>query len=65
MRDSFDFFSDRSQPEGECRRWSKPHSKYIQMKQPAIVHSNNSKMGGIDLLDRVIGKYHVKYRTNK
>ncbi|GLV46152.1 hypothetical protein CBL_02868 [Carabus blaptoides fortunei] len=45
-----------SQPEGNCRRWSKPDSEYIQVKQ---------QYGGIDLLDRVIGKYAMRYRTNK
>lgn len=54
-----------SQPEGECKRWSKPDAKYIQVKQPAIVKFYNAKMGGIDLLDRVIGKYPMRYRTNK
>lgn len=54
-----------SQPETKCRRWSKPHSEYIEVKQPAIVKTYNANMGGIDLLDRVIGKYPMRYRTNK
>lgn len=56
---------ERYQPEGECKRWKKPQSKYIEVKQPAILNSYNAKMGGVDLLDRVIGKYPMMYRTNK
>lgn len=43
-----------SQPDAKCRRWSKPHSKYIEVKQSTVVKSYNANMGGIDLLYRVI-----------
>ncbi|ENN81371.1 hypothetical protein YQE_02226, partial [Dendroctonus ponderosae] len=53
------------EPEGSCRRWSKSERKYIDIKQPAIVKNYNAFMGGVDLLDRVIGKYSMRNRTNK
>nr|CAH7718927.1 unnamed protein product [Callosobruchus chinensis] len=53
------------EPEGVCRRWSKADGKYIEIKQPAVVKEYNAKMGGVDLLDRVIGKYSMRNRTNK
>lgn len=35
------------------------------MKQSAVVNAYNTHIGGIDLLDRVIGKCAMRYRTNK
>lgn len=52
-------------PEGTCTRWSKTDRKYITVKQPAVVAEYNANMGGVDLLDRVIGKYPIRARTNK
>ncbi|KAG5894991.1 hypothetical protein JTB14_014877 [Gonioctena quinquepunctata] len=46
--------------------WSKTENEYITIKQPAaIVADYNAKMGGVDLLDRVIGKYAMRGRTKK
>lgn len=53
------------EPEGLCKRWSKAENKRIEIKQPAIVKEYNAKMGGVDLLDRVISKYAMRNRTKK
>ena len=53
------------EPLGTCSRWSKTENKYITINQPAIVNEYNLKMGGVDLLDRVIGKYPMRARTDK
>lgn len=53
------------EPLGRCTRWSKIENKYINIQQPAIVAEYNDKMGGVDLLDRVIGKYAMRGRTKK
>lgn len=53
------------QPLGTCRRWSKKDQRYLDVPQPAAVKKYNSNMGGIDLLDRVIGKYAMRGRTGK
>ncbi|CAH0727229.1 unnamed protein product, partial [Brenthis ino] len=52
-------------PEDTCRRWSKEQKKYIDVTRPASIKLYNSFMGGIDLLDRVIGKYAMRGRTGK
>lgn len=54
-----------AQPEKECKRWSKTDQKYIEIKQPDLIKKYNSYMGGVDLLDRVIGMYAMRSRTNK
>nr|CAH7714748.1 unnamed protein product [Callosobruchus chinensis] len=51
--------------EGICRRWSKQGNRHTDIKQPAIVKKYNAKMGGVDLLDRVIGNYAMRNQTNK
>ncbi|KAG5881510.1 hypothetical protein JTB14_011963 [Gonioctena quinquepunctata] len=50
---------------GSCIRWSKTENEYITIKKPAIVADYNAKIGGVDLLDRVIGKYAIRGRTKK
>ncbi|CAH1996656.1 unnamed protein product [Acanthoscelides obtectus] len=52
-------------PEGTCSRWSKVEKKRVDVKQPAVVKNYNAYMGGVDLLDRILGKYAMKNRTNK
>jgi len=53
------------QPEGLVKRWSKKDKKYIQVKCPAVVQKYNSKMGGVDMIDRMISYYRTRARTKK
>ena len=52
-------------PEDECRRWCKREKKYVAVKRPAIVRQYNSKMGRVDLCDRMLAFYRIKTRTKK
>ena len=52
-------------PEDECRRWCKREKKYVAVKRPAIIRQYNSKMGGVDLCDRMLAYYRIKTRTKK
>ena len=38
----------------QCLRWSKQRKGYINVSMPEIVKKYNEKMGGVDMLDRVI-----------
>lgn len=42
------------QPEDTCQRWSKKGKKYVTVTRPSIVREYNSKMGGVDMSDRMM-----------
>lgn len=52
-------------PIENCRRWSKKDARHIEIPRPNVVKRYNESMGGVDLLDRVIGKYGMRNRTEK
>lgn len=54
-----------TEPLGSCKRWSVQEKKYIEISRPSVVQQYNEKMGGVDLLDRVMSKYPMSSRTNK
>jgi hypothetical protein len=54
-----------SQPLGEVRRWNKKDGCYVQVPCPAIVQKYNKHMGGVDLLDSLIGLYRTKIKSKK
>lgn len=53
------------QPVENCRRWSKKDHTHIQIPRPNLVKQYNSKMGGVDLLNKIIGTYPMRGRTRK
>jgi hypothetical protein len=54
-----------SQPAGEVRRWSKQDKIHEQIPCPRIVNVYNQHMGGVDLLDSLIGLYRCRVRSKK
>lgn len=49
----------------KCRRWDKRTKSYIEVERPEIIRQYNSKMGGVDLCDRMLSYYRMKTRTRK
>ncbi|KAG1934670.1 piggyBac transposable element-derived protein 3 [Pimephales promelas] len=53
------------QPEDTCQRWDKKKKQYVTVSRPSIIREYNSKMGGVDLMDRMISNYRMSTRTKK
>lgn len=54
-----------TQPEDTCQRWDKKLKQYVTVSRPSIVREYNIKMGGVDLMDRMISYYRMSTRTKK
>ncbi|KAL1249404.1 hypothetical protein QQF64_020409 [Cirrhinus molitorella] len=54
-----------TQPEDTCQRWDKKMKQYVTVLRPSIVREYNNKMGGVDLMDRMISYYRMSTRTKK
>ncbi|KAG7500881.1 hypothetical protein JOB18_032661 [Solea senegalensis] len=54
-----------TQPEDTCQRWDKKLKRYVTISRPSIIREYNSKMGGVDLVDRMMSYYSMSVRTKK
>ncbi|KAI7790921.1 putative piggyBac transposable element-derived protein 3-like [Triplophysa rosa] len=54
-----------AQAEDTCQRWDKKKKQYVSVRRPIIVCEYNNKMGGVDLIDRMISYYRLSVRTKK
>lgn len=51
------------EPEDTCQRWNKKLKQHVTISRPSILCEYNSKMGGVDLVDRVTSYYRMSGRT--
>ncbi|RXN29869.1 piggyBac transposable element-derived 3-like protein [Labeo rohita] len=47
------------------KRWNKERKAYDYLQQPHIIHSYNQQMGGVDLHDLQVSRYHSTIRSKK
>ena len=52
-------------PLGKAKRWSKKERKYVIVPQPAMFQNYNARMGGVDILDKLLGSYRPRLRSKK
>lgn len=44
-------------------RYDRKSKKYVEIDCPQIIREYNAHMGGVDLMDGLIGRYHIKAKT--
>lgn len=49
----------------QLQRWDKATKSYVSIDCPFVISEYNKYMGGVDLLDGLIGRYHIKMKTGK
>jgi hypothetical protein len=52
-------------PLGKAKRYSRKYKKKIDISQPNLIKKYNEGMGGVDLLDRLLGAYRPQLRSKK
>lgn len=46
-------------------RWDKSDKRFHEIDCPNIIKEYNCHMGGVDLMDGLLGRYHIKMKTRK
>lgn len=57
--------NDQRRKPKQLQRWDKATKNYISVDCPLIISEYNKHMGGVDLMDGLIGRYHIEMKTNK
>lgn len=52
-------------PKAQVRRYGKANKKYINIERPHVVGEYNRHMGGVDLIDSIMGRYKILTRSNR
>lgn len=57
--------NDQRRNPHQLQRWDKSTKTYVSIDCPLLISEYNKHMGGVDLLDSLIGRYHIKMKTSK
>ena len=49
------------EPPHQVKRWSKQEHKYTHVTMPALIDDYNCNMGGVDMIDKMVGAYRIRY----
>ncbi|CAG4932290.1 unnamed protein product [Parnassius apollo] len=52
-------------PKAQVRRYDKKTKQYITIDRPNIVGEYNRHMGGVDLIDSIMGCYKIRLRSKR
>lgn len=52
-------------PKTVVKRYDKTQKKYIEVERPQIVGEYNRHMGGVDLIDSIMGRYKIAIRSKR
>lgn len=52
-------------PKSQVSRYDKPHKRYVTIDRPNVVGEYNRHMGGVDLIDSIMGRYKIKLRSKR
>jgi len=52
-------------PKDKARRFNKAKKEYVEIDRPFAVAQYNSYMGGVDLIDSIIGRYKILTRSKR
>lgn len=58
-------FENQTDLKSTVPRFVRSEKKYIDIPCPNIIHEYNSHMGGVDLMDGLIGRYKIPVKSNK
>lgn len=59
------FLSTKTQSDKHVNRWDKITKTNVSIPCPNIILEYNKHMGGVDLMDGLIGRYHIRVKTGK
>lgn len=49
----------------KATRWDKKERQHYEIECPYIIKEYNKHMGGVDLMDGLLGRYHIRMKTRK
>lgn len=52
-----------SEHPAKAQRFDRKKKQYVQVDCPQIIREYNSHMGGVDLMDGLMGRYHIRAKT--
>ncbi|KAL3244290.1 hypothetical protein MRX96_018912 [Rhipicephalus microplus] len=53
------------EPVGSAKRFSRRSNKKVDIPQPYLIKKYNEGMGGVDVMDRLLGSYRPRLRRKK
>lgn len=59
------FLSHEPRPSSKSMRWDRKAKQQVEVDCPFIIKEYNRHMGGVDLMDSLLGRYHIRMKTNK